>query len=411
MTQLLWDGQRVVVLRSVLDVSQDGALAGRAVVETPLIEVINTLKYKPLGKTDELALCVAATAGMQCLPTLHHPDAWHLGLYSDTGSLLPVANALAGKTGYVVTPDYRGRKVVAAYAPVGNTGLGMVLKMDSAELFAPVWQQLRYVLPLLALLIVLVLLLLRGLLLPMIRRVTQAEMQARQLSDTLRPNERHLQAILDHVDEGIITIDARGSVQVFNPTAERLFGYRSAEVVGQNIAMLMPEPYHSEHDDYLARYLKGGEAHVIGTGRELIAVRKDGSLFPMDLCVSEFDHDGQRGFIGILRDITGRMEAESKIFQQAHFDTLTDLPNRNLVQDRIGQAVAAAQRTHTEFAVMYLDLDQFKSIHDRLGHDVGDQVLKIVATRLRDALRGEARTPWDAWATMNSLCWWRILPV
>lgn len=68
-TQLLWDGQRVVVLRSVLDVSQDGALAGRAVVETPLIEVINTLKYKPLGKTDELALCVAATAGMQCLPT------------------------------------------------------------------------------------------------------------------------------------------------------------------------------------------------------------------------------------------------------------------------------------------------------------------------------------------------------
>lgn len=114
MTQLLWDGQRVVVLRSVLDVSQDGALAGRAVVETPLIEVINTLKYKPLGKTDELALCVAATAGMQCLPTLHHPDAWHLGLYSDTGSLLPVANALAGKTGYVVTPDYRGRKVVAA---------------------------------------------------------------------------------------------------------------------------------------------------------------------------------------------------------------------------------------------------------------------------------------------------------
>ena len=102
------------VLRSVLDVSQDGALVGRAVVETPLIEVINTLKYKPLGKTDELALCVAATAGMQCLPTLHHPDAWHLGLYSDTGSLLPVANALAGKTGYVVTPDYRGRKVVAA---------------------------------------------------------------------------------------------------------------------------------------------------------------------------------------------------------------------------------------------------------------------------------------------------------
>lgn len=163
---------------------------------------------------------------------------------------------------------------------MANTGLGMVLKMDSAELFAPVWQQLRYVLPQLALLIVLALLLLRGLLLPMIRRVTQAEMQARQLSDTLRPNERHLQAILDHVDEGIITIDARGSVQVFNPTAERLFGYRSAEVVGQNIAMLMPEPYHSEHDDYLARYLKSGEAHVIGTGRELIAKRKDRQPVP-----------------------------------------------------------------------------------------------------------------------------------
>lgn len=115
----------------------------------------------------------------------------------------------------------------------------------------------------------------------------------------------------------------------------------------------------------------------------------------MDLRVSEFDHDGQRGFIGILRDITGRMEAESKIFHQAHFDTLTDLPNRNLVQDRIGQAVAAEQRTHTEFAVMYLDLDQFKSINDRLGddefivlvaHPAGVNDARDVAQRLLDAL-------------------------
>lgn len=126
----------------------------------------------------------------------------------------------------------------------------------------------------------------------------------------LRDSATRIQTILNTVADGIITISERGIVETLNPAAERLFGYAATEVAGQNISLLMPEPYHSQHDGYLERYRATGEAHIIGIKREVEGRRKDGSTFPLYLAISEMKLDSQRYFTGIVHDITERKEAE-----------------------------------------------------------------------------------------------------
>lgn len=126
-------------------------------------------------------------------------------------------------------------------------------------------------------------------------------------------SEEMLRSVVDNVIDGIITIDTRGRIESFNPAAEKIFGYRAAEVVGRNVSMLMPEPYHGQHDGYLANYLNTGERKIIGTGREVVGRRKDGSTFPMDLAVSEFMLGERRLFTGIVRDITERKRMEQEL--------------------------------------------------------------------------------------------------
>lgn len=122
-----------------------------------------------------------------------------------------------------------------------------------------------------------------------------------------------LEALLDAAVDGMVLIDRVGTVTRFNPAAERLFGYRPDQVVGRNVRMLMPEPYRSEHDGYMARYLQTGERRIIGIGREVIAQRRDGSTFPIELSVGEFRHGSEPGFVGILRDISGRQLQEARL--------------------------------------------------------------------------------------------------
>ena len=130
---------------------------------------------------------------------------------------------------------------------------------------------------------------------------------------TLTAAQTREQAILDTVIDGIICIDEQGTIETVNKSAEKLFGYSEAEARGQNIKIFMPEPYTSEHDGYMQRYLETGEARVLGKGRQVEGRRKDGSTFPMDLAVGEMWVNGQRKFTGVVRDITSRLETETSL--------------------------------------------------------------------------------------------------
>lgn len=134
-------------------------------------------------------------------------------------------------------------------------------------------------------------------------------------------------AILAATVDGVITIDAVGTVTSFNPAAERIFGYSSGEVIGQNIRILMPAPYHDEHDGYLQAYHETGRRRIIGIGREVTGRRKDGSTFPMDLAVSEVEVDGQIVFAGIVRDISERRRLEQEVLR------IADEERRRIGQD------------------------------------------------------------------------------
>jgi two-component system sensor kinase FixL len=138
-----------------------------------------------------------------------------------------------------------------------------------------------------------------------------------RLEERLRSSEAQWRAIVESAVDGIVVIDARGRIESFNPAAENLFGYAEAEVVGRNVNMLMPSPYHEEHDGYLARYLDTGAPRIIGVGREVRARRADGSTFPVHLAVGEMVVDGERKFTGILHDLTVRVAMEERLREHA----------------------------------------------------------------------------------------------
>ncbi|MCI0561185.1 MAG: PAS domain S-box protein, partial [Nitrososphaera sp.] len=125
------------------------------------------------------------------------------------------------------------------------------------------------------------------------------------------------QAIVDTSVDGIVTIDERGTIGSFNKAAERIFGYLAGEVIGRNVSILMPSPYCDEHNRYIANYLKTGEKKIIGIGREVVGQRKDGTIFPIDLAVSEVHLGDRHIFTGVVRDITQRKQAEEKLREQA----------------------------------------------------------------------------------------------
>jgi len=203
----------------------------------------------------------------------------------------------------------------------------------------------------------------------------------------LAERDAQIRGIFESAFDGIITIDENAVIGSFNPAASEIFGYSPDEIVGKNISMLTPSPHREMHDDYIRHYIETGEAHIIGSAREVEAVRKDGSSFPLSLCVGAKSYGDRWMFTGIVRDITERKKMETELKKMATTDALTGLYNRGYFNGILENECRRALRYGVALSLVILDVDHFKRINDTYGHIAGDAVLIHLASVLREACR------------------------
>lgn len=193
--------------------------------------------------------------------------------------------------------------------------------------------------------------------------------QSRSVKRELEKNQERIRAILNATVDAIITIDAKGVIQSCNPAAERMFGYTAEELVGSNVSLLMPSPYREEHDHYIARYLRTGQSRIIGTGREVIAMRKDGARIPIDLAVSDVTLHGEHLFTGVMRDIRDRKRLEAglvaagekarqTIGRELHDALGQQLTGISLLAKTLARQLAAGGNPLSEDAATVVDLSR-----------------------------------------------------
>ncbi len=288
---LLWDG-KVAGLRVAQDIRVRGRRLGR-IEETYRLPGITRMREVALGfgASGDMVLCVYSAQAIRCLPTTLNPLRTELPLETRAGSPLMV-RALAGERGTGLATDYRGERVIAAHGPVGELGLGLVLKVDATEIYAPIRQRFEFTLLLLLFIVVAGTLLMRARLVPLVRR--------------LALSEKRFRGLLESAPDAMLVTDTEGRIVWANTQAERLFGYALAELIGQPVEVLIPEGAREFHVEKRNSYVRQPAYGDMSAARELNGRRKDGSEFPAEIRLSPQDtEDGQR-VISTVRDISER---------------------------------------------------------------------------------------------------------
>ena len=517
---LLWEGQFFLhASMNVLD--QQGRRIGTVMTEAHLPHL--TLAFgnaASIGETGEFAVCAALAddaKSMDCFLSRTSGKVFKRFPRAIEGKALPMNYALNGETGIVFAMDYRREQVIAAHAPVGSLGLGMVLQIDRAELYRPVTEQLKFIVPLLAALLMVGMMLLNVLVRPLVHKLVDSEQAARDANALLRESEQRLRIIIETEPECVKVVSPQGSLLAMNAAGLAMLEAESLGEAQHGLLMdfILPE-YHDAFRALHSRVMQGEsgtlefevmglrgtrrrlETHatplrdaankvvsLLGITRDIterkrteeeirqlntnlaqfkntldqtldcvfmfdleslrftyvnegakrqtgysetelmqmtpldikpeftleqfqqllqpliegvqptltfqtVHRHKDGHDIPVEIFLQLIHLEGRDPrFVAMVSDISERKQAEQRIAQLANHDTLTNLPNRDLLRDRIRQALIQADRNDGQGAVLFIDLDQFKAINDSMGHDMGDLLLKQVAERLVSSLRSQ----------------------
>jgi diguanylate cyclase (GGDEF)-like protein/PAS domain S-box-containing protein len=208
---------------------------------------------------------------------------------------------------------------------------------------------------------------------------TALDQQRNQLGQTLQKEEARFRSLTQAASDAILSADGHGFIVFWNSAAQQIFGYTASEAVGQPVGLLV-SPH--ERDTSLAIAAEATECTVELEGR-----RWDGSAFPMELTLSKWMDGAEEFYTGIVRDVTQQKSLEAQLAHQAFHDSLTGLANRALFRDRVSQAVSRGSRRGVLPAVLFIDIDNFKSINDGISHEAGDRLLRVIALRLSEAIR------------------------
>jgi diguanylate cyclase (GGDEF)-like protein/PAS domain S-box-containing protein len=216
---------------------------------------------------------------------------------------------------------------------------------------------------------------------------TQTDEARRRAEYARAETEDRYRALVENASEGVALVDAQGNFVYTGPSTSRVLGYDDSELLGRNFAeLVLPEDLDVARK-HLRMLLSAADAEVSG---ELHLRHANGEYRWIEGTYKNLLHNPSvRAIVINYRDVTERKMAEETLQQLAYRDTLTDLPNRFLFQDRLDHALEQARRRGTGVAIMYVDLDRFKVVNDTLGHTVGDHLLQVVAGRLRDVLRSD----------------------
>ena len=203
---------------------------------------------------------------------------------------------------------------------------------------------------------------------------------------SLRQGETRLHDLLESFPDPVLIVGADNRILLVNLRFEAIFGYERSEVIGRPVEMLIPDRF-SRHRDYAGEYHLNPKVRPMRHTGNIFAVRKDRSEFPVDIHLSPIETAEGIVAVATIHDISEQKHNEAQLEYQANHDSLTGLPNRNLLEDRISQALLQAERFQQQVAVLFIDLDRFKIFLAGLSHDMGDEVIKKITARLKSCAR------------------------
>jgi diguanylate cyclase (GGDEF)-like protein/PAS domain S-box-containing protein len=216
---------------------------------------------------------------------------------------------------------------------------------------------------------------------------SRARAMAKNMTRSLKESEKRFHTMIESANDAILVCDKNGLITYWNDSAIRLFGYSKEEIIGQSVAILVPEKLRLQHIKGFSLASEGRYELRTAVPTATFGLTKDGREVPIEIVKSVWEQESSPHFAAFIRDNSERAAADERIRTLAFYDALTALPNRRLLIDRLNQAIVFNKRYNSFGALMFIDLDNFKTLNDTRGHDIGDVLLIQVAERLKSCVR------------------------
>jgi diguanylate cyclase (GGDEF)-like protein/PAS domain S-box-containing protein len=299
---LLW--QDGFVLRTENVVMRNGRLAGKAIAEQRLPALTSMLRDTVKESTSkDIVVCSRDNHDAVCFPSRFYPANLHIPMYKEGKPYLAISRALLGQNGVVTVKDLRGISVLAGYAPIGDFGLGLELKMDTLDLFAPIRYRLNLVGGLLLSLVAAGTLIMRAQIQPLARRLVK--------------EQQRIEVILESSHEAFIGMDQGGSITDWNAQAAQLFGWTRQEVIGRELAeVIIPPELQETYRKGMAKFVQTGDGPVLGKRIELPARHRSGTELLIEITISVIKGKNDYRFSAFLHDISDRKRTEAALFNE-----------------------------------------------------------------------------------------------